>query len=261
MKENEYEKVIKECIKGVQDNKEIIKKAIKVELNEYGHDIKFDNILKILEESNKIENIKLEAQKIAVEYNGNIEITIKMILAALKNDFKIDLFAESYNIINQTIITLILECMKNCKIENQYINYDEENHNNELIKNQNNYDKIIYIGDYFEYTKFAYFIKQKVYYENFGYIKALIDPIKFKEEYKRLSKECYMRNIFIDFYEDIEEFLEEAKVEDTVIVYTNSEKDKEQVAARLPMKDIYFNEFDFEKYNFKINELIEKLKR
>ncbi len=259
MKDLRYTKIVDEIMQGIHENEEIIKKAIANEFTKYGHQIELEGIKKILENKNEIDEYNLEGQEIAVLYNGNIEITIKMILSAFRNDFKLYLYAESYKVITQTIITLILESLKNCGMKNEYICYEESMFESELIKNQEQYDKVIYIGDYFEYEKFNHFIKQDVYYDNFGYIKILIDKNKYKDEYKKISKESYIRNIYVDFYEDLEEFLEEVITDDFAIAYTNSEKIKRKINEKLPTKEVLWNTFDLEKYEFKVNSLMAKL--
>lgn len=260
MNESVYNKFVQKLLNEIKENNKILEKAITTELQDSGHKVDLEYIKAIFENKENVLKInELENKKIAVSYNGDIEITVQMILFALKNNLEIHLFAENSKIINTCFITLILESLKDSKIENKYIYYKDEYDENYLRKKQNEYEYIIYIGEPFEYEKFKYFIKKQVFYYNYKAYKIYIDQSKFNEEYKEIMKFTYMQNIYIDVYDNKENFIEDVNEIDKVIIYTANEKEKEEFNNILKTKEIIYNEFPYDEYRFKINDLMVKL--
>lgn len=259
MNENMYNKFARKLLEDTKENEEILKKACVCELQEFGNKVDLEYIKAIFKSAANVLKIdNLENKKIAVAYNGSIEITIQMFLFALKNNLHITLCAENCHVINNCFITLILESMKDSNIKNIYIDYDEKYNENYLKETQKNYNNIIYIGEPFEYDKFKYFINKEVLYWNYKYYKVYIDETKYKTEYKEMMKYAYMENIFIEQYNDKEEFIEEVLEIDKVIVYTDSEEEKNEFCEKLKSKQIIFNDFPYDD-TFKINDLMVKL--
>lgn len=260
MNENVYNKFIKKILSEINENEKVFNKAITTELNDYGHKVDLEYIKAVLKNGENVLKIsELENKNIAVAYNGDIEVTIQMILFALKNNLKINFFAESYEIINTCLFTLILEIMKDSKIENIYLDYDLKYDENYLRNHQEDFDKIVYIGEPFEYQNFKYFINKDVFYYNYKSYKIYIDQAKYLEEYKEFMKYAYMQNISLDVYDDIDDFVENVLEIDRVVIYTDDELEKNNIIGKLKTKEIICNEFPYDEYRFKINDLMVKL--
>lgn len=261
MEERKYKNLIKNFQNSINDTKKVIKSAVDTEFADYGHKIDLEYIKNILNSSdNVLENSNLKNKKISVLYDGNPEIGIELILAALKNDFKLTLCAEKYDVINNCLITLLLECMKELNLKNEYIDYEEKYDETYFIENSKYFDKLIYIGEYFEYTKVKYFIKNEVEFFCYGTIKLYIDSEEYKDIYKTMLKYCFMRNIAIDVYSDIEDLIEEVSDQDFVVVYLSKNDDKKLIKQRLKsVETVLYNEFTYDEYRFKINDLLVKL--
>ena len=256
----DYKRLINLILKSIEEEKEILQNAMQFELNEHGNVIDYERIIEVLKKSENIKIVdNIKNKKLAVVYNGNPEITLNLIFSAIKNECEIIFFAESFHSINNCLITLILECMKDCDLENKYIYYDESNKEIMLIQEQEKYDFIMFVGDYFEYKNLQHFIKKEIKYSNYGFFKGYIDKTKFLEEYKNILKFCYLKSIIFEVYENAKDFLEEVDSYDKVVIYTDSEEEKNKFKESLKTTDIIFNEFPFEKYKFDVNDLLVKL--
>ena len=182
-----FNNLLKEINKGLKLNKKIIDQALNKEMSK-GNTVRLERITNILKDFENIEG-KNEAQSIAVCYSGAPEITVTYILDSILYNNKITLCVNEYKIINEVLITIIVESMKKLNIKNLWINYSSSYNEIYLRDNEKNFDKIVYIGDYFEYERFKYFFKKDVEYNNYGYIKLFMDKSKFKNEYKEIYGE------------------------------------------------------------------------
>lgn len=237
--------------KGINDNKQTIEQAIEEELNS-GNNVDLQIILNLLETYRKIENFEQKNTIIAVCYNGNPEITITYILDSIIHNNKVTLCATGNKIINEVLITIILESMYCCKIKNEWIDYSADNDENYLKNNQHLFDKIVYVGDYFEYKNFKYFIEKDVEYNNYGYIKLYIDKSKYMNEYKEIMKYTYFQNIYLEVYTDINDFINDSTPLDFSVVYAD-EPFVTQIKESIKTKHLLINKFPYSSYRFKIN--------
>lgn len=254
MEKNVFKSLIKEIRNGITTNKKILLQAINQEFSK-GNSIKIDKIINILEDFNKAleNNFNQENNNIAVCYTGKPEITITYILDSILYNNKLTLCISENKIINEVLVSIILESMKKCGIKNQWINYNSNYNEIYLRDNEKVFNKIVYVGDYFEYEKFKYFFKSKVEYNNYGYIKLYIDKYKHQEEYKKIMKYTYIENIFLEIYDDIQDLIRESKEEDFTILYLDDFKMMNKVQKELISKEVLINTFPYEEYKFKVN--------
>lgn len=252
----EYNRVVDKILMGLNQNEKIIIEAFKTELQDYGHKIDIKFLEEILKEK-PIELEEVKDNKVALYYSGNTSITLYFILLAIKNDFSVTLFNERYDVFNNCLVTIIEEVLKELKIHNTYFKYDEKYNEKFLVDNQNEFDRIIFIGDYFEYKNLKHYIKKEMVYDNFGFMKGFIEQEKYIDEYKKIMKYCYIHNIDMDFYTDEDEFIEEVSENDKVIILTSDEQQKENIKTKISRKDVMF-EFPYEQYKFNMNEFIKK---
>lgn len=258
MELEQYNKVIYKILQEFKQNESIIIDAFKTELQDYGHKIDIKGLKEILQE-NIIQVESIKGSKIALYYSGNVNITLYFILFAFKNNLTVTLFNERYNIFNSCIITIIEEILKELKLDNTYFKYNEKYNEKFLIDNQNEYDKIVFIGDYFEYKNLKYYIKNQMIYNNFGFIKGFIDKERFFDEYQKIMKYCYIHNIDMDFYTDENEFIEEISTEDKIVIFYDDKLKIEEIKSKISSKDVLYNEFPYDNYKLNMDNIIKEL--
>ena len=74
-------------------------------------------------------------------------------------------------------------------------------------------------------------------------MKVYIDKTKYKEEYKELTKYSYKKNISIEYYENISEFIENVNKGDTIIIYESLENIDKTLKNIRPKKVYTHDEF------------------
>jgi hypothetical protein len=164
---------------------------------------------------------------------------------------KVTLCTNGNKSINEILYNILIESLNACRIRNQWVYYNENYNEIFLRDNQNEFDKIIYIGDYFEYEKFKVFLKKDVEYNNFGYIKLFIDKLQYEEEYKKIFNFAYMNNISLEVYDDIEDFISESRAEDFAVIFADF-RIINKIQRELRADEIIVNTFPYDTYKFKI---------
>lgn len=250
MEKTQFKGLLKEIKDGIDLNKNVVDKAIKEELSK-GVNIKLERILEIIDAYENMEVSIPENKTFAVTYSGNPEITITYMLDSVLYNNKVILCANGSKIINEVLYTIFTESLNGCKLKNQWVDYNSNYNEIFLRDNQDKFDKIIYIGDYFEYEKFKYFFKKDVQYNNYGNIKLFIDKVKYQDEYKRIFKYAYLENISLEIYDDPEDFINESREEDYSIIFGDLEQIN-KIKKGLKAGTLLINAFPYETYKFEI---------
>ena len=147
---------------------------------------------------------------------------------------------------------IVQDSLINCRLKNDWINYDSKFNEIYLRDTEKNFDKLVYVGDYFEYERFKTFFKKPVEYNNYGYIKLYIDQKKHKDEYKKINEFAYFENIYLEVYNDVQDFLLESKKDDFAVLYLDNPKLINQAQKFIRAKDLIINSFPFDEYKFKV---------
>ncbi len=250
MEKTLFRNLLKEIKEGIKINKNVFDKVIQEEMNN-GEFIKIDKILEVI---NSYENIQVgisENKKIAVLYTGKPEITLTYMLDSILYNNSIVLCADRNKPITEILYTILNESLVNLKIKNQWVDYSSNYNENFLIDNEDKFDKIVYIGDYFEYEKFKSFFTKEVEYNNYGYIKLFINKVKYQEEYKKIVKYTYIENIDLEIYDDLDDFINESREIDFAVVFADSQIIN-KLQSSLKAKRILINTFPYDSYKFKI---------
>ena len=250
MEKSEFKNLLKKINSGIKKNTKVIDKYLNEEFSK-GNNLNIKKISKIISDYEEREISTSENKNIAVFYSGVPEITITYVLDSILYNNRITLCINGFKNINTIIIKLVTECMKSLKIQNQWINYSPNYNEIYLRDNEKSYDKITYIGDYFEYQRFKNFFKKQVEYNNFGHMKLFIDKIKFEKEYNKITEFAYKENISLETYDDIDDFVSESREEDFSIIYADISS-VNQIKRGLRAGQLLINAFPYDSYKFEI---------
>lgn len=245
-----FKNLLKEIKDGIKTNKRTLDKATKEAMSK-GEFIKIDKILDLI---NYYENVQVEVpegKKIAVSYTGKPEITLTYMLDSILYNNNIVLCANNNKPITEILYTILNESLVNLKIRNQWVDYSSNYNEIFLRDNENKFDKIVYIGDYFEYEKFKSFFKKDVEYNNYGYIKLFIDKVKYQEEYKKIMNYTYAENIALEVYDDLGDFISESRETDFAVIFADFQMIN-KIQRSLRAEEILVNTFPYDSYKFKI---------
>lgn len=258
MTEKEYRLVVQMFSTYLESKKYKLRDILIKEYEQKRNLIDFDDINRILfyEFADIETNINLDSKRICVVCSGAPDISLQIMLAALKNNIRVKFVALNYHDINNFFFEIYSDIMRDLKIPNTNFYYSEKWLEQDAMEKGKGFDKIVYIGNYFDYENFVYFAENKnVLFWNNNNIKVLMSREKNKEAYKEIIKFSYSNNIEIEVYEDEEEFLEELQEGEYALIYTEPENEARYVTS-LKARIIRFNEFNIQNFKFKVNDLI-----
>lgn len=245
-----FKNLLKEIKDGIKSNKTKLYKVIQEAMSKG----EFTNIDKLIDLVSSYENEQVnipEGKKISVTYSGKPEITLTYMLDSILYNNRVTLCVNSNKPMTEILYTILNDSLVNLKIKNQWVDYNS-NYNEIFLKdNENNFDEIIYIGDYFEYERFRGFFTKKVEYNNYGYIKLFMDKSKYPEEYKKISKFAYTENIALEVYDDVDDFISESREEDFAVIFADFNLIN-KIQKGVKAEEILFNTFPYDSYKFKI---------
>lgn len=245
-----FRNLLREIKDGIKINKNVLDKAVQEAMSK-GEFIKIDKLIELIDSYQDVVVKVPEGKKIAISYTGKPEITLTYMLDSILYNNRIVLCANSNKPITEILYTILNESLVNLKIKNQWVEYNSNYNEIFLRDNESKFDKIIYIGDYFEYERFKSFFKKNVEYNNYGYIKLFIDKVKYQEEYKKIVKFTYVENIALEVYEDVDDFISESREEDYAVIFADFNLiNKIQKGVRA--EEILVNTFPYDSYKFKI---------
>lgn len=244
--------LLKEIARELKNNKKGLDLAIKKELSK-GNVVKYEKIEKIISDFESLEMpIKPENKKIAVSSNGRPEISLTYMLDSIIYNNKLTLCVDEMKEINEILYTVVVNSLLSCKLMNQWLNYNPTFNEIYLRDNESKFDKIVYIGDYFGYQRFNSFFKKEVEYNNYGYIKLFMDKKKYSKEYDKIIKYAYIENISIEYYNDVDDFLNESKDNDYSVVF-GEVQEINKIRKGLKGGSLLINAFPYEEYKFEVN--------
>lgn len=250
MENTVFKSLLKEIKNGIKTNKNVLDKAIQEAMSK-GEFISIDKLVDLIDSYADVQVDVPEGKNIAVTYTGKPEITLTYMLDSILYNNRVTLCTNGNKAITEILYTILNEGFVNLKIKNQWVEYDSNYNEIFLKENQNKFDKIVYIGDYFEYERFKVFFKKQVEYNNYGYIKLFIDKVKYSEEYKKIIKYTYVENIALEVYDDIDDFIRESREEDFAVIFADFQAIN-KIQKELKAEEILFNTFPYDSYKFKI---------
>ena len=251
MEKSVFVNLVNEIENGINQNKEKVEQALNKEVSK-GNLITIDRVYSALKYYKNIDEPFNEGKSIAVSYPGRPEITVSYILDSILYNNQITLCVNENKIVNDVLITIIVECMRRLNIRNMWINYNSSYNEIYLRDNEKEYDELVYIGDFYEYQMFKQFFKKEVEYNNYGYIKILIDKLQNKDEYQKIMQYAVKENICLETYTDIDEFVNESKETDFAVAFVNDFKDINKLQKLMRSEELLINTFPYDTYNFKI---------
>lgn len=250
MEKTEFKSLLKEIRSELNMNKNMLDKVLNEEMCK-GNSINLQKVANIIRDYENTEDFNQENQKIAVYYSGDPQITITYILDSIIYNNNITLCVKEYRRFNDILIECIKNAFVNCKIENKWINYNSSYNEVYLKDNSKYFDKFVYVGDYFEYMQFKSFVKKDVEYNNFGSVKLFINQAEYKDDYTKIINYSSKENIFLEVYDDIQEFINESKDENFSVVFGDMDVLK---TVRKGLKgEMLFNAFPYDDYKFTIS--------
>ena len=253
--ENEFDKNIMDILDAI--NKDYKKYNLKIsteELREQIKEIKEQPIY--ITETVETNCIVDGIGNVVTIYNGKPNITLSMILNAIKTHNRMLLCADNKFETSEIIVRIMKNVLKNNN-QSEFI-IDVNDGYQEVFSNQEYIDKIIFIGSKYDYNN----IRKRVYvdteYNGYGYITLFYDNDDCITSVQNMKMYALNNLIELEIYngeiqEDIEK-INYLKLNDTVVIYSKDKNSIIKWIVEIKANKIYVNKNPLAKYKFEISQ-------
>lgn len=253
--ENEFEKNIMDILDAI--NKDYKKYNLKIsteELREQIKEIKEQPIY--ITETVETNCIVDGIGNVVTIFNGKPNITLSMILNAIKTHNRMLLCADNKFETSEIIVRIMKNVLKNNN-QSEFI-IDVNDGYQEVFSNQEYIDKIIFIGSKYDYNN----IRKRLYvdteYNGYGYITLFYDNDDCITSVQNMKMYALNNLIELEIYngeiqEDIEK-INYLKLNDTVVIYSKDKNSIIKWIVEIKANKIYVNKNPLAKYKFEISQ-------
>lgn len=259
---------ILEEFKKQMSKQETFDQALAIDEKHHPIHITQEKILKIIDEFLGIEKVNVKYTpntivdgfgNLAVSYNGDPYVTLRLLLMAFRTHNNIVFFSKKYYAINTKIVETFNMILSK-KGYAQKIALVEFDVIDGVIANlQTFFDRMIFVGDKRDYVQIKKKFVIPTIYAGFGNVDVFIESKEFKELLLDMNSYSRENNIKINFYDDtqIEDtltFLNRFELTDTFVLLSKNTDLIYKFISEIKAKNVYINTNPFENYKLNITE-------
>ena len=251
----------------IEFKKNNFEKAVLIDKKKHPVFISFDKMSDIIDSqiNNSKINVKFTPENIvdgygniAVAYNGNPYITLKLVLMALRTHNNIIFFSQKYYAVNSIIIQTLNNVCKKFKYTNE-ISLIEFSEIDKIYQNQSLFDLMIYIGDKREYQKIKRKVSLPVIFYGYDYVDVFIESKDFKEILLDIDKYANQNDIVINYFdntshEETFSFINKYEVSDCFVLFSKNTETIYKFMSHIKVNKFFINQNPFENYEFEFDE-------
>jgi len=246
------------------ENKEIIQEAIKLDNSKWGTAFSIEELLQVGKEASGrtyTSDFKTNPRKTyIVLYNGDPTITLELSIIGARLGLNIIfMIYDDMLATNTLLVKLMQQTMERHGTKTfvkLYTNIEKE----DIRKSTKLADKIIYIGDRFEYNNIRREYNIPVIYNGYGHVDVYTDVEvsgKYEEELKEIINYAFEHDIAVDFHsgnlEKELEYIDSDVAGDTCVIFSDDENKIKLLESKVNCKRIFINEDPFREYKFKFD--------
>ena len=146
---------------------------------------------------------------LCVMYDGNPSITLKLLISSLRTHNNIVFFTKNYLEINMLLIEVFNMLSNECNYTSKFASLQTKFSNNEIIKKQNLFDMVIYVGDKRAYQSVQSKLRIPSIFNGYKIVDVYIEDKSFKEVLLNLDKHAYANAIQVNYFD-------KTNIEDTI---------------------------------------------
>ena len=254
--------------KNQMKKKDTFNQAIEIDKKHHPVHITHEKILEVIDEFIELDklNVKYTPNTIvdgfgnlAVSYNGDPYITLRLLLMAFRTHNNIVFFSKKYYAINTKIVeTLNMVAKKKGYAEK--ISMVEFDVIDGVIANlQTFFNKMIFVGDKRDYVQMKKKFVIPTIYAGFGNIDVFIENKSFKDLLLDINEYARENNIKINYYDDtqVEDtlvFINRFELTDCFVLLSKNTDMIYKFISEVKAKNIYINKNPFIDYKLTITE-------
>ena len=263
--------IIRECLEDFRkymSNIETFNQALEIDKKHHSVYINHKKIMEIIDEFINMDKINVKYTpntiidgygNIAVSYNGDPYLTLRLLLMSLRTHNNIVFFSKKYYAVNTKIVET-LNMILNKKRYAQKIAIVEFNVIDCIIANMQTYfNKMIFIGDKRDYVQMKKKFVIPTVYAGFGNVDVFIENKGFKDLLLEINEFSKENNIKVNYYDDtqIEDtltFLNRFELTDCFVLLSKNTDLIYKFISEIKAKNVYINKNPFEDYKLSISE-------
>ena len=252
----------------IEKNKESFDNAIKKDAKSNSQKIEFNKIIQIVNTYKKDMPIlpSFSAQKIkdgfgniAVMYNGDPYVTLKMLISSLRTHNNVVFFTKNFKTLNDLFIESINIVTKELKYTERIAVLQTNFSKNDIIKKQNGFNLLVYIGNKRDFQTVSKQLNIPSVFRGYGSIDVFIDDKSYKETLLDIDDFAYENNIKVNYFHntDIDEtiaYINKYNLNDCFAVFTKNSELAYKFINSIKSKNIFINTNPFVNYEFDLNE-------
>ncbi|MBR3696925.1 MAG: hypothetical protein IKM97_01430 [Clostridia bacterium] len=196
---------------------------------------------------------------LCVIYDGNPYITLKLLISALRTHNNIVFFTNNYFNTNTILIESFNMISKESKYVKNFAKIQRNYFNKEIIKKQNLFDLVIYIGDKRSFQTVQSKLRIPSIFNGYKIVDVYIDDKSFKNILLQIDKYAYYNSIQVNYFdntklEDTINYINKYNLNDCFVVFTKNSELAYTFINSLKCKNIFVNKDPFMEYEFDIDE-------
>lgn len=250
------------------EKKSGFEKAVEIDRKHHGVYVKYSKILEIIEEELKDDKNYLKYTSgqivdgygnIAVVYNGDPYVTLRLAIKALKTHNNMVFFAKKYLAVNTKIVETLNILAQKMKYANRVFNIEYNISEGTIFYNQNFFNLLIYVGEKREYQNFKKKLGIPSIYSGYGYVDVFIDSKKFKNEILDMDEYANDNYIHINYYCEVDyasvsKFLNKYALTETFALFSEDSETIYKYINGIKARNIFINTAPFKDYKLDITE-------
>jgi hypothetical protein len=196
---------------------------------------------------------------LCVMYDGSPAITLKLLISSLRTHNNIVFFTKNYLEINNLLIEIFNMISAECKYTPKFASLQDSFSNNEIVRKQNLFDLVIYIGDKRAYQSVQKQLRIPSIFNGYKIVDVYIEDKNFKDVLLALDKHAYANDITVNYFDrtnidDTINYINKYNLNDCFVVFTKKSEIAYTFINSLKCKNVFINKNPFVDYEFDINE-------
>ena len=262
------EKILEKFSILIEKNKASFDNAIKKDSKTNSQKIEFDKIINIINTYKKDmpmlpfftpKTIKDGFGNIAVMYNGDPYVTLKMLISSLRTHNNVVFFTNNFKTLNDLLIESINIVTKELNYTERISALQTNFSKNNIIKKQNCFNLLVYIGSKRDFQAVNKQLNIPSVFRGYGFIDIFIEDKSFKNTLLDIDDFAYENNIKVNYFHDTDisqtiDYINKYNLNDCFAVFTKNSDLAYKFINSIKSKNIFINTNPFINYEFDLNE-------
>lgn len=252
--ESQWKRILRQIKEEIKDNRVSINKMLEIDKKHYKKQVSIEELIEQVEKYEKEEVFQLSPKTYMYSYYGDPIITINLLIKSIQNNTKAIFAIEDFMLaINTILIAIVNNVLEDNNIDEMFILQNLLD-----VKEVKAYsikiDKIICIGNSFNFELYKKNKIKNVEYESFNTIDIFCDSESLEELQKKIYEYCQEEYIEIEVYhcEDIDEAIELFNLSSASkgVLLTKNKNNIQKAKDKIKNIKMIINKNPFEQQNF-----------